>query len=64
MMRDDDSKKLLMKILQESLRDGYRQFELIVTTCKVWLSWEEKLSKFWDNSSGCRRARQVCSVHF
>lgn len=47
-MRDDGSGKHLMKTLQESLRDGDRHFESTMTVYKVWLSWEEKLHKFWE----------------
>jgi len=48
MMRDDGSRKLLMKTMQESLRDGDRHFKSTVTICKVWLGWEENLHKFWE----------------
>lgn len=51
-MWDDGTRKMLMKTLQESLRDGDKQSELTVTVCKVWLSWEEKLRKFWEGQFG------------
>ena len=47
-MRDDGSRKLLMKTVQESLRDGDRQSKLTVIVCKVWLGKEAKLGKFWE----------------
>ena len=50
-MRDDGSRKLLMKTVQESLRDGDKWYELIVIVCKLWLGWEEKLCKFWEEQS-------------
>ena len=46
-MRDDGSGKLLVKTVIESLRDGDKKYELTLTVCKVWLSWEAKLCKFW-----------------
>lgn len=45
-MWDDGSRKLMMKVVQESLRDGDRWSNSTVTVCKVWLSWEAKLHKF------------------
>ena len=50
-MRDDGFKKLLMKTAQGSLRDGDRKSKSTVTICKVWLDWEVKLRKFWEEQS-------------
>ena len=57
-MRDDGSEHLLMKTMQESLRDGDRRFESTVTVYKVWLSWEEKLHKFWEGQSKLKEGKE------
>lgn len=51
------SGKLLMKIAQESLRDGDRQFDSTVIVCKVWLCWEAKLRKFWEGQFGLQEGK-------
>lgn len=57
-MQDDGSEQLLMKTVRESLRDGDRQFESIVTIYKVWLGWEENLGKFWEGQSGLQEGKE------
>ena len=53
-----------MKTVQESLRDGDRQSNLTVSICKVWIGWEAKLHKYWEEQFELLEARKACSMHF
>ena len=60
-MQDDG--KLLMKIVQDPLKDGDKKSKLIMIVCKVWLGWEAKLCKFWEGQSGLQegKAGMLCA---